>query len=159
AAERRHGCRPLTTSTAAVQRSPPVAMRHVPKLVCGLVVITASPHAIGTQWSIEPQLAWLLNYNSNPQLAPIGEQGTEGTVLAADATLKRVTDTTELDLKPHVDLQRFSTNSALDATEASVQGSFTASAARSSAQITTGYERASTLTTDLSDTGVIDASS
>jgi len=135
-------------------------MRHAPTLgliVAGLALGAHWRTACAAQWSIEPTLGWLVNYDSNPQLLESGAQATAGTTLSADATLKRATEITELDLRPHLDLQRFASDAALNSDNGSLQGSFTARAERSSLALTSGYEHTSTLTTELSDTGIIDA--
>jgi hypothetical protein len=113
--------------------------------------------ASATQFSFEPQVSWLVNYNSNLTLAPTGQQAIEGSTLALDPILKSLTETTEFDLKPHLDVQRFSSQQALDATDAALQGTFSTQQARYSISLSGGYEHASTLTTELSDTGIIDA--
>lgn len=112
--------------------------------------------AAAAQWSIEPQLGLLVNYNSNLLLTPTGELASEGTTVSVDATMKHVTDTSEMDLHPHLDLQRFAEQPSLNADNGSVQGSYTTQAERSSLSVSGGYEKASTLTTELTETGIVD---
>jgi len=114
--------------------------------------------AAAAQWSIEPQLGLLLDYNSNLLLVPTGEQASAGMTVSVDATMKRVTESSEMDLHPHLELQRFPNEQALNADNGSVQGSYAARAERSSVTVTGSYEEASTLTTELSETGIVDTS-
>lgn len=100
----------------------------------------------------------LLDYNSNLLLVPSGEQASAGTTVSVDATMKRVTESTEMDLHPHLELQRFFSEPALNADNGSVQGSYAAQAERSSVSASGSYEKASTLTTELSETGIVDTS-
>jgi hypothetical protein len=123
-----------------------------------LAACAACPPADAAQWSVEPQLALLVDYNSNLLLAASGQQASEGTTLSVDTTLKRVTDSTEMDLHPHLELQRFASDAALDADNGSVQGAYAAHDERSSFNLTGGYERISTLGSELADTGIIDTS-
>lgn len=128
------------------------------------LVLAALAAAVGwrcpaaAQWDIEPQLALLVNYNSNLLLTPSNAQASEGTTVSADAIFKRVTDSTEVDLHPHLELQRFFSDAALDADNGSVQGAYSAQSERSSINLSGSYEKISTLSTELSDTGIVDSS-
>lgn len=136
-------------------------MRHVPTLgliIAGLALGADWRTACAAQWSIEPILGLLMNYNSNLLLVPANPQATAGAVLSLDTTFKGATETTELDLHPHLDLQRYVSDSALNATEGSLQGSMQYRGERSAVTLTGDYERDSTLSTELSDTGIIDTS-
>ncbi len=126
--------------------------------LAALAACAGCPCADGAQWSVEPQLGLLVDYNSNLLLSPSGAQASEGTTLDLDTTLKRVTDDTEMDLHPHLELQRFASDAALNADNDSLQGAFSQLGERSSISLTGSYERVSTLTTELSDTGIIDTS-
>jgi hypothetical protein len=131
---------------------------HVGLVLAALAASAACRSAAAAQWSIEPQLGLLLDYNSNLLLVPSGEQASGGMTVSVDATMKRVTESTEMDLHPHLELQRFPSEQALNADNGSVQGSYAARAERSSVSVTGSYEKASTLTTELSETGIVDTS-
>ena len=120
------------------------------------LALGAGSLARAAQWSIVPEVSWLVDYSSNLLLVPMG-QAIGGTTLSLDSIFKRETDITEFDLHPHLDLERFDRDTALDANEGSLSGLFSAHSERSSISLTSGYERASTLTTELSDTGIVDA--
>jgi hypothetical protein len=121
-----------------------------------LAVSGACPHSWAAQWSVEPQLAWLVNYNSNVLLTTTDQRATPGMTLSLDAIFKRLTDNTEMDFHPHLDVLRFSDDKDLNANNGSLQGLISGQSERSSITFTGGYERASTLTTEFTDTGIID---
>jgi hypothetical protein len=123
--------------------------------LAALAALAASAPAPAAQWSIEPQFALLVGYNSNLLLAPSGAQASAETFLDLDAILKHVTERTELDLHPHIELQRFPNYSQLNANNGSIQGSFNTQQERSSFGLTGGYESVSTFTSEPSSTGII----
>jgi hypothetical protein len=108
------------------------------------------------QWSFEPQLTWLMGYNSNVQLAPSNVQETGEAILSLDAVLKGLTETSEWDLHPHLDLQRYPRNDGFNANNGSLQAQYARHGERSGFTLNAGYEEASTLTTELTDTGIVD---
>jgi hypothetical protein len=114
--------------------------------------------AEAAQWSVEPQLTWLMGYNSNIQLAPSNVQETGEAILSLDAVLKGRTETSEWDLHPHVDFQRYPRNDGFNANSGSLQGQYARHGERWGFTMNAGYEDASTLTTELTDTGIVDGS-
>ena len=128
---------------------------HIALALAALAAIAACGHACAAQWSIEPQLALLVGYNSNLLLVPTGQQASAETFLDLDATLKHVTERTELDLHPHIELQRFPNYSELNANNGSIQGSLNTQQERSSFSLTGGYESVSTFSSEPSSTGII----
>jgi hypothetical protein len=126
--------------------------------LAALVALAACPPVRAAQWSIEPQLAFLVGYNSNLLLVPTGQQASAEAFLDLDATLKHVTERTELDLHPHIELQRFPSYAALDANNGSIQGALTTKQERASFGLTGSYESVSTFTSEPSSTGIIEVS-
>jgi hypothetical protein len=135
--------------------APHASHAHVGLALAALAALAACGYARAAQWSIEPQLALLVGYNSNLLLAPSGEQASAETFLDLDAILKHVTERTELDLHPHIELQRFPSYSQLNANNGSIQGSFNTQQERTSFNLTSGYESVSTFTSEPSSTGII----
>src|SRR5215475_16070363 len=88
---------------------------HVGPALAAVAALTACGPGRAAQWSVEPQLALLAGYNSNLLLSPIDQQASTQIFLDLDAVLKHVTERTELDLHPHIELQRFPGYSALNA--------------------------------------------
>lgn len=134
-------------------------MRWQPAFLCalaGLAGCALSDAARAAQWSCEPQLSWLVGYNSNVQLAPSNVQATGEAILSLDAVFKGLTETTEWDLHPHLDFQRYPQHDGFNANTGSLQGAFTTRTERSQFSVNAGYEEASTLTTELVDTGIVD---
>jgi hypothetical protein len=124
--------------------------------LAALAALAAWAPAPAAQWSIEPQLALLVGYNSNLLLVPSGAQASAQTFLDLDAILKHVTERTELDLHPHIELQRFPSFADLNANNGSIQGSFNTQQERTSFNVTGGYESVSTFTSEPSSSGIID---
>ena len=128
---------------------------HVGLALAALAALAACGLAGAAQWSIEPQFGLLVGYNSNLLLVPSGQQASEQTFLDLDAILKHVTERTELDLHPHIELQRFPSYSQLNANNGSIQGSFNTQQERTSFNLTSGYASVSTFTSEPSSTGII----
>src|SRR5262252_2928048 len=129
---------------------------HVGLPLAALVALAACAHVCAAQWSIEPQFGLLVGYNSNLLLAPTGQKASGEIFLDLDATLKRVTAQTELDLHPHIELQRFPSYAALDANNGSIQAAITTKQERSSFSLTGSYESTSTFSSGPSSTGIIE---
>lgn len=137
-------------------------MRHAPALgfiVAGLALGVVWRTSDAAQWSIEPRLAWALSYNSNLLLTTNDQLATGGTTLSLDCPFKRTTETTELDVSPHIDVLRYFQDADLDTVNDSLQGTAAAHGERDSVSVTGAYDRASTLSTELTDTGIVSANS
>src|SRR5215469_1663021 len=124
--------------------------------LAALAALEVGAPARAAQWSIEPQLAVLVGYNSNLLLAPSDQHASAETFLDLDAILKHVTERTELDLHPHIELQRFPSYAELNANNGSIQGSFNTQQERTLFNLSGGYESISTFTSEPSSTGIID---
>jgi hypothetical protein len=123
--------------------------------LAALAALTVAAQTPAAQWSIEPQFGLLVGYNSNLLLVPSGQQASAETFLDLDATLRHVTERTELDLHPHIELQRFPSYVDLNANNGSIQGTFNTQQERTSFSLTGGYESISTFTSEPSSTGII----
>src|SRR5262249_24998180 len=123
--------------TGAHARASPTPVGLALAVLATLAMWARSPAA---QWSIEPQLALLVGYNSNLLLVPSGKRASAETFLDLDATFKHVTERTELDLHPHIELQRFPSFAELNANNGSIQGAFNTQQERTSFSLTVGYE-------------------
>ena len=128
---------------------------HVGLALAALAALAVCAPARAAEWSVEPQVALLVGYNSNLLLVPTGQHASAQTFLDLDATLKHVTERTELDLHPHIELQRFPNYAELNANNGSIQGAFNTQQERSSFGLTGGYESLSTFTSEPSSTGII----
>ena len=126
--------------------------------LAGLAAFIACKTTHAAEWSFQPAIDWKEDYDSNRRLAPSNETPSDGTWVTVDAPISRITDKTEWDLIPHVQAQRFGGDSALDANNASLTGAFQGHTELDSLLLSTTYERASTLISELSDTGIVDAS-
>ena len=126
--------------------------------LAGLAACMACKVTTAAQWSFQPSIDWKEDYDSNRRLAASNEVPSDGTWLTADATLSRITESTEWDFVPHLQAQRFGGDSALDANNYSLNGAFQGHTELFTLTASGGYEHASTLIAEPSDTGIIDAS-
>jgi hypothetical protein len=136
--------------------SPP--LRHA--IAC-LVAYSACDAAHAAEWSAQPSIWWYLDYDTNRRLAPQGQGETpdDAGYMTLDLLLQRLTETGELSIHPQLEFQRFTTDSALDATNGSLQLLASHRELLWSITTTLGYSHNSTLITELASTGIIDASS
>lgn len=133
--------------------SPP--LRHA---LAGLAACAACQTVAAAEWSIAPTVAWTTDHDSNRRLAVTREEADEGAWLTFDAAMKRATETGDITLQPHLTLQRFSGDSALDSNDGSLVLSTTHRSERTTVTASAQVARDSTLTTELADTGIIDTS-
>jgi hypothetical protein len=131
--------------------SPP--LRHA---LAGLAACAACQTVAAAEWSIAPTVSWSSDHDSNRRLAVTGEEADEGAWLTLDAIMKRTTDSGDITLQPHLQLQRFSGDSALDSNDGSLVLSTSHHSERTLVSASAQVSRASTLTTELTDTGIID---
>ncbi len=136
-------------------------VRAMPPRRYALALLAASGlcgAACAAEWSAQPGMQWRVDHDSNRRLDPHASESSQGVWLTLDAELKGATETSSMVLLPRLDLQRFSGDSDLDANNGSLQWTFDTQSEKSSLGLGASYERASTLVSELADTGIIDAS-
>lgn len=114
--------------------------------------------AVADEWSIAPVLDWRVDHDSNRSLSVSGERSSEGSFLSIDTIMQDATETGDMTLHPRIELDRFSGDASLDSNNGSLLASLQKHNELSSFGITAEYDRASTLITELIDTGIVDSS-
>jgi len=114
--------------------------------------------AAAAEWSVQPTVQWYFDHDSNRLLAPINVEANDAAWLTIDAVFKRATETGEIDAHPEVQIQRFSSGSALDSNNGSLQLSAMNKGEIFSYNASAGYSDNSTLVSELANSGIIDAS-
>lgn len=118
------------------------------------IVCLAVSVAQAAEWSIAPTLSWTMDHASNRYLVPQAPPG-EGALVTLDAVLKRSTAGFDMAMEPTVSLQRYTTGSGADTANRSVNLSSAWSRERSTFKLLAGYSDWSTLTSELTSTGVV----
>jgi hypothetical protein len=116
--------------------------------------LCAARSADAAEWSAAPVLSWTVDHDSNRPLSIDKEPG-QGAYVQLDLLLRRATGTSSLSLRPHVDLQRYSGDSASDSDNQLLQAAGVWHTERSifNAQATLAHEN--TLNSALVDTGIV----
>lgn len=114
--------------------------------------------AAADEWSIAPVLDWRVDHDSNRSLSVSGERSSEGSFLSIDTLLQDATETGDMTLHPRIELDRFSGDASLDSNNGSLLASLQKHNEVSSFGVTAEYDHASTLITELIDTGIVDSS-
>ena len=117
-----------------------------------------SGNVAASEWSVQPTLQWYFDHASNRQLSPIGAENDDAAWLTIDAVFKRATETSELDVHPELQIQRFSGDGALNSDNGSLQLAAMNNGEIYSYNAAIGYSDNSTLISELPNTGIIDAS-
>ena len=116
----------------------------------------ASPlHA--AEYSMQPTFSWMTDYDSDRVLSYQEVGGSEQALLNADLRLQRSTDDLQLMLDPHFDVRRYSDSRWGPGNDRSLAASLTWLNDRTQVSLTGSIAEQSTLTTELLETGIIDA--
>ncbi len=113
--------------------------------------------AAADEWSIAPVLDWRVDHDSNRSLSVSGERSSEGSFLSIDTILQDATETGDMTLHPRIELDRFSGDASLDSNNGSLLAALEKHNEVSSFGISAEYDHASTLITELIDTGIVDS--
>jgi hypothetical protein len=111
---------------------------------------------MAADWSWQPAMEWRVDHQSNRLLSAAQEEASQATWLSFDAAIIRATANTELTLRPHVELQHFNGDRALDSEDGSLQLGGRWLREYSELAASAAISRSSTLTTELAETGIVD---
>lgn len=95
------------------------------------------------------------SYADNPRLLAEGGTSTSGAVGELNASLKRLTDRSELTLRPRLLSSRYSDDQTLDSDDRFVTGSYRWLGERSQWNMELGFTQDTTLTSELGSTGLV----
>ena len=116
-----------------------------------------SGFASAADWSWQPALEWRMDHQSNRLLSATEKDASQATWLSFDAAIARATENVELTLRPRFELQRFNGDRALDSEDSSLQLGGRWPREYSELSASAEISRSSTLTTELAETGIVDA--
>ncbi len=134
-------------------------MAYPTAIGCGcLLGAGGASHVHAAQWSIQPVFSWETDFDSNRALEP-GAQGSEQAVLSADVQVQRSLENMQLMLEPHVDVRRYSDSDWAPGDDRSLAGAFTWSSERNKLVLNGSIANQNTLTTEPTETGIIDTNS
>ena len=145
----------MTAAPARAKSLPGLPLRCA---LAGLAAWAGCGSVRATEWVAQPGIWWYLDYDTNRRLSPSNEIGDASASMTLDLLLRRLTETGELAMHPQVVLQRFTRETALDSNNGSLQLSASHREEVWSVGANATASRLSTLITELSSTGIIDAS-
>jgi hypothetical protein len=111
--------------------------------------------AVAAEWSLAPTVNWVMDHDSNRRLSADGSEG-QGAFLQFDALMQRATARTSLGLRPQIELQRYSNDSASDSDNQRLLAFGSWRDERTQIDAYAQYADESTLVTELTETGIID---
>ncbi len=122
-----------------------------------LFLLGAAPlPAVAAEWSINPTYSWSVDHDSNRTLdeSPVGS---EATVLTADLRFRRALEDTTLVIEPKYSLRRFSDAHLGNGDDRSLATAWDRVWERSHLSLSASVFDQSTLTTELLETGILQA--
>ena len=115
-------------------------------------------HLLAAEWSAQPIISVLADYDSDRNLSPVGTSGSEETVLATDLRLQRAIENTQIVIEPRFDVRRYSASIWGPGNDRSLTTSFNYVGPRSKFNLSASIADQTTLTTEVFETGIISGS-
>ena len=122
-----------------------------------LISLVPAPSLRAADWLWQPAFEWRMDNQSNRLLSNTDATASQAVWLSFDASLKRDTEDSELSLRPHFGIQRFVNESRLNSEDGSLQAAGRWLFEYSQFALSADAARVSTLITELSETGIVDA--
>jgi hypothetical protein len=114
---------------------------------------------VAAEWSLQPMISVLADYDSDRNLAPNGGLGgSEESVLYTDLRLQRAIEDTQIVIEPRFDVRRYSASIWGPGNDRSLNSSFSYQGPRSKFTFAASIADQTTLTTELTETGIINGS-
>ncbi len=113
-------------------------------------------HVLAAEWSVQPIFSMQTDYDSDRNMA-VGTSGSEEAVLYGDLKLQRAIENTQILLEPRFDLRRYSEDIWQPGDDVSFNGAFSWTGELMKLSLTGSIARQTTLTTEVLETGIIDA--
>ena len=135
-------------------------MAYPTAIGCGcLLGAGGMSHLLAAEWSAQPSISMLADYDSDRNLAPNGGLGgSEEAVLYTDLRLQRAIENTQIMFEPRFDVRRYSDSVWGPGNDRSLNTSVTYLGARSKLSLTASIADQTTLTTEVFETGIISGS-
>lgn len=116
---------------------------------------TLCSHALAAEWQVVPSANIGTSYADNPRLLPSGGSSSEGAVGEINASLRRLTETTELSLRPRLYSSHYSDDDSLSSDNQYLTAGYRWLGERSEWKSEAGLTRDTTLTSELGETGLV----
>jgi hypothetical protein len=128
-------------------------MTRVTLCVAGAAL--CAQQASAAEWQVAPSAHVGTSYADNPRLLPEGGSSSSGAIGEMKASLKRLTDRSELTLRPRFVSSRYSDDETLDSDDQFVTAGYRWVGERSEWNTQLGLTRDTTLTSELGSTGLV----
>jgi hypothetical protein len=115
-------------------------------------------HLLAAEWSVQPAISMLADYDSNRSLSPHSLGGSEEAVLYTDLRLQRAIENTQIFIEPKFDVRRYSSSIWGAGNDRSLDASFNYTGERAKFNLTGSIADQTTLTTEVLETGIINGS-
>lgn len=122
--------------------------------LCAAATLCAQ-QASAADWRLVPSAFVGTSYADNVRLQPDGGDSSEGAIGELSASLKRVTERSELSLRPRFHSSRYSDDESLDSDDQFVTAGYRWTGERSEWNTEIGFTRDTTLTSELGSTGLV----
>ena len=119
------------------------------------VLITVNVHVYGAEWSVTPILKSRGLYNTNRRLTTASHEGVFGLVTDIGAEFKVATEASDIAIQPMGTINRYSGNQQLDSDDIHLSLDANHRLERATFSLQTNYDRESTLTSEINDTGLV----
>lgn len=127
---------------------------HVRYLMLCAAGATLCSHALAAEWQVVPSANIGTSYADNPRLLSDGGTSSEGAVGEINATFKRLTERTELSLRPRLNSARYSDDASLSSDNQYLTTGYRWVGERSEWNSEVAFTRDTTLTSELGLTGL-----
>lgn len=125
--------------------------------LCSASAVLYARQASAADWQVVPSAFIGTSYADNPRLRVQDDSSASGATGELKASLRRLTERSELTLLPRFVASRFSDDESLDRNDQFVTGSYRWLGERSEWNMQLGLTRDTTLTSELGSTGLVDS--
>jgi opacity protein-like surface antigen len=125
--------------------------------LCSASAVLCARQASAADWQVVPSMSVGTSYAENPRLLAGGDSSSSGTVGEIKASLRRLTERSELTLRPRFAGARYSDDESLDNDDQFINGGYRWVGERSEWNMDLGFTRDTTLTSELGSTGLVES--
>ena len=123
-------------------------------IVLGMLAVSAA-NVHGAEWSVDPTFKSRGLYNTNRRLTTASHEGVFGLVTDVGAEFKLATEASDIAISPMGTINRYSGNQQLDSDDIHLSLDANHRLERAAFGMKTSYDRESTLTSEVNDTGLV----
>jgi len=125
--------------------------------LCSASAVLCARPAWSAEWRVVPSAFVGTSYSDNPRLRPEGGDSVSGAIGELKAGLQRLTERTELTLRPRFVSSRYQDDRTLDTNDQFLDANYRWVGQRSEWNMSLGVVRDRTLTSELGSTGLLDS--